>query len=168
MQQMSANEAQRNNEQARMIQQFAMMTTNQPVQQQFATQNRLRVLAGGGALSIPVLTPTQHRTPVQQWVPPGGRGCRGRSSTRCGRCNQHRPAQGAPLPFVGGNQMIPYIPAGVQPQPLPNPRYSNVVKQWANQNMCFNRGFDVDDGHTSTTCTRKKAGHQDGFTHSSY
>ncbi len=64
--------------------------------------------------------------------------------------------------------MIPYIPTGVQPQPPPNPRYSNVVKQWANQNVCFNCGFDVDDGHTSTACTRKKAGHQDGFTCSNY
>jgi hypothetical protein len=41
MQQMAANEAQRNNEHARMIQQFAMMTTNQPGPQQFTTQNRL-------------------------------------------------------------------------------------------------------------------------------
>ena len=64
--------------------------------------------------------------------------------------------------------MIPYIPAGVQPQPPPNPRYSNVVKQWANQKVCFNCGFDVDDGHTSAACTRKKAGHQDGFTCSNY
>ena len=66
MQQMAANEAQRNNVHARMIQQFAMMTTNQPRPQQFATQNRLRVLAGGGVLSIPVLTPTQHWAPAQQ------------------------------------------------------------------------------------------------------
>jgi hypothetical protein len=168
MQQMAANEAQRNNDHARMIQQFAMMTTNQPGQQQFATKNKLRVTAGGGALSIPVLAPTQQWSQAQQWVPPGGRGRGGRSNTRRGRCNQRRPAQGAPLPFVGGNQMIPYIPAGVQPQPPPNLRYSNVVKQWANQNMCFSCGFDVDDWHTSATCNRKKAGHQDGFTHSNY
>jgi hypothetical protein len=58
MQQMAANKSQQNNERARMIQQFAMMTTNQPGQQQFATRNRLRVTAGGGALSIPVLAPT--------------------------------------------------------------------------------------------------------------
>ena len=168
VQQIAANEVQHNNEHARMIQQFAMMTTNQPGQQQFATQNRLRVMAGGGTLSIPVIVPTQHWAPAQQWVPPGGRGCGGRSSTGHGRRNQRGPAQGAPLPFVGGNQMIPYIPAGVQPQPLPNPRYSNMVKQWANQNVCFSCGFDVDDGHTSATCTRKKAGHQDGFTCSNY
>jgi hypothetical protein len=119
MQQMAANKAQRNNEHARMIQQFAMMTTNQPGQQQFATQNRLRVTAGSGALSIPVLVPTQQWSPAQQWVPPEGRGRGGRSSTRCGRCNQRGPVQGAPLLFVGGNQIIPYIPAGVQPQPPP-------------------------------------------------
>jgi hypothetical protein len=129
MQQMAANKAHRNNEHARMIQQFAMMTTNQPGQQQFATQNRLRVTAGGGVLSIPVLAPTQQWSPVQQWVPPGGRGREGRSSTGRGCRYQREPAQGAPLPFVGGNQMIPYIPTGIQPQPPPNPRYSNVVKE---------------------------------------
>ena len=175
MQQMAANEAQRNNDHARMIQQFAMMTTNQPGQQQFATQNRLRVTAGGGALAIPVLAPTQQYAPAtqqwaqgQQWVPPGGRGRGGRSNAGRGRRNQRGPAQGAPLPFVGGNHMIPYIPAGIQQQPPPNPRYSNVVKQWANQNVCFSCGFDVEDWHTSATCNRKKAGHQDGFTRSNY
>ena len=38
MQQMAANEAQHNNEHARMLQQFATMTTNQPGPQQFANQ----------------------------------------------------------------------------------------------------------------------------------
>jgi hypothetical protein len=108
-QQMTANEAQCNNEHTRMIQQFAMMTTNQPGQQQFATQNRLQVMVGGGTLSIPVLAPTQQWSPAQQWVPPGGRGPGGRSSTGRGHHNQRRPAQGALLLFIGGNQMIPYI-----------------------------------------------------------
>jgi hypothetical protein len=65
MQHMAANEAQRNNEHARMLQQFAMMTTYQPISQQFANQNRLRVTAGGGALSILVLAPTRHWAPAQ-------------------------------------------------------------------------------------------------------
>ena len=43
-----------------------------------------------------------------------------------------------------------------------------MVKQWANQNMCFSCSFDVDDWHTSSTCTRKKAEHHDGFTCSNY
>ena len=51
MQQMAANKAQHNNEHERMIQQFAMMTTYQPGQQQFVNQNRLRVTAGDGVCS---------------------------------------------------------------------------------------------------------------------
>jgi hypothetical protein len=41
MQQMAANKAQRNNDQTRMLQQFTMMTNNQPGPQQFSGQNRL-------------------------------------------------------------------------------------------------------------------------------
>ena len=94
------------------------MMTNQPGPQQFASQNRLRVMAGGVALTIPVLAPTQHWVPAQQWAPPGGGGHGGnRSCNGRGRHNQHRPAQGAPVLFVGGSQMIPYIPAGIQPPP---------------------------------------------------
>ena len=169
MQQMAANKVQRNNEHAQMIQQFEMMTTYQPRPQQFATQNRLGVTAGGGGLSLPVLAPTQHWALTQQWAPPGGGGHSGnRSRTGCGHRNQRGPAQGAPVPFVGGDLMIPYIPAGVQQPPPSNPRYSNVVKQWANQNVCFSCSFDVEDWHNSSTCTQKKVRHQDGFTRSNY
>jgi hypothetical protein len=58
---------------------------------------------------------------------------------------------GAPISFVGGNQMIPYIPAGIHPTQQQNPCCSNVVKQWANQNVCFSCGFDVKDWHNSAT-----------------
>jgi hypothetical protein len=76
----------------------------------------------------------------------------------------------APMPFIGGNQMIPYIPSGAQQQmqPPPNRRFSNIVKLFANQNVCFTCGFDVEDWHTSATCPNKKSGHQDGFTRSNY
>ncbi len=43
-----------------------------------------------------------------------------------------------------------------------------MVKQWANQNVCFSCSFDAEDWHTSATCNHKKAGHQDGFTRSNY
>ena len=126
MQHMAANKARRNNEHTQMIQQFAMMTTYQPGPQQLATQNRLQVTAGDGALSIPVLAPTQHWAPAQQWASPGGRGHSGnRSCTGRGRRNQRGPAQGAPVPFVGRNQMIPYIPAGIQQPP---PAKSHILK----------------------------------------
>ena len=41
MQPMAANEMQHINEHTRILQQFAMMTTNQPGPQQFVSQNRL-------------------------------------------------------------------------------------------------------------------------------
>ena len=64
--------------------------------------------------------------------------------------------------------MIPYIPAGMQPTRQQNACYSNVIKQWANQNVCFSCGFDVEDWHTSATCPWKKMGLMEGFTSSNY
>ncbi len=65
--------------------------------------------------------------------------------------------------------MIPYIPAGVHP-PLQQqyPKYSNIVKTFTNQNVCYTCGFDVEDWHISATYNRKKPGHQDVFTRSNY
>jgi hypothetical protein len=59
--------------------------------------------------------------------------------------------------LVPYTSMIPYIPAGVHP-PLQQqyPNYSNIVKTFANQNVCYTCRFDVEDWHTSATCNRKK------------
>ena len=46
--------------------------------------------------------------------------------------------------------------------------YSNKMKYFANQNVGFSYGFDVENRHTSATCPYKKQGHQDGFTHANY
>ena len=48
----------------------------------------------------------------------------------------------------------------------PNPPHSNIVKKFANWNVCFTCGFDVEDGHTSKTCPAhwRKMNHQEGFT----
>jgi hypothetical protein len=70
-----------------------------------------------------------------------------------------------PIPYVGTN--IPYIPVGVN-LPQRNRGFSNIVKVYANQNVCYLCGFDVEDWHTSATCNQKKPGHQDDFTHSNY
>jgi hypothetical protein len=64
--------------------------------------------------------------------------------------------------------MIPYILAGMQNTQSVNVHFSNITKSFANQNVCFACGFDVEDWHTSATCPRKKQGHQDGFTPSNY
>ncbi len=43
--------------------------------------------------------------------------------------------------------------------------YSKIVKRYANWNVCFSCGFDVEDGHTSTTCPALWwcTNHQEGF-----
>jgi hypothetical protein len=45
------------------------------------------------------------------------------------------------------------------------PMYSNIIKTYANWNVCFSCGFDVEDGHTSKTCPApwRRANHQEGF-----
>jgi hypothetical protein len=68
-----------------------------------------------------------------------------------------------PIPYVGTN--ILYIPAGANPPSRQcNPNFSNIFKAYANQNVCYCCGFDVEDWHTSAMCNQKKPGHQDGFT----
>ena len=42
----------------------------------------------------------------------------------------------------------------------------NFVKRFANNNMCYSCGFDVEDGHTSVTCPQEwqKTNHQEAYT----
>jgi hypothetical protein len=141
-----------------MMQQFAMMSTTNTVNPTFRPQPMTQCNFVPSAITMPA--------PHQQWTPPGGGG-RGSGRARGGRgCRPARiPHQGTTMPFASGNQLIPYIPAGIQPVQPQNHCYSNMVKQWANQNVCFSCGFDVKDWHNSSSCPRKKPGHQDGFTH---
>ena len=48
--------------------------------------------------------------------------------------------------------------------------YSNPVKLYANWNMCYSCGFDVEDGHTSQTFPvhLRKPNHQVGFNRTNY
>ncbi len=118
---MALNEAQRNVDHTSMIQQFTMMATsnnNMPAFRPQATTQRNIVP------SATVLGQTQH------WVPPGNGGRGGISHSR-NNCNHRTPRQGVPVPFIGaGNQVIPYIPSGMQQGRIQNPQYSNVVKQF--------------------------------------
>ena len=45
------------------------------------------------------------------------------------------------------------------------PMYSNIVKRYANMNVCFSCGFDVENGHTSRTCPQawRRANHQEAY-----
>ncbi len=161
MQQIAANKTQRNREHTLMMQQFVMMSTTNTVNPTFCPQPTTQHNFVPSAITMP--------TPHQQWTPPGGGGHgSGRARGSRGRRPAYIPHQGTPMPFAGGNQLIPYIPAGIQPIQPQNPCYSNVVKQWANQNVCFSCGFEVEDWHNSSSCSRKKPGHQDGFIHTNY
>ena len=45
------------------------------------------------------------------------------------------------------------------------PMYSNIVKRYANRNVCFLCGFDIEDGHTSKICPwqLQHANHQERY-----
>ena len=105
-----------------------------------------------------------------------GRGGRGRGE----RANTGRQGRTPFANFVGrgGNQGgLPPIGGGgrgggIAPFTQQNaprnaaPMYSNIIKRYANWNVCFSCGFDVEDGHTSKTCPApwRRANHQEGYT----
>ena len=105
----------------------------------------------------------------------GRRGGRGRGE----RANTGRQGRTPFANFVGrGNQGgLPPIGGGgrgggIAPFTQQNaprnaaPMYSNIIKRYANWNVCFSCGFDVEDGHTSKTCPApwRRANHQEGYT----
>jgi hypothetical protein len=159
--------------------QMAMLSTNQCTNVPTRTRNTI----GGTPNNYPCRTnpiysapplhhyppqyPPQYQQPFQQQFVQQGGGRGGGSRGR--RARRGRGAGGGrgppmPMPYIKGNQMIPYIPAGMQNAQPANARLSNITKSFANQNVCFTCGFDVKDWHMSAICLRKKQGHQDGFT----
>jgi hypothetical protein len=163
LQWLANNNAQLHPQQQLLMQQMAMLTTNAPT-----TCNNTYV-----ALPTQIYAPPPlHGFQQQSYYPHRGDG-RGKGCSHGGRvhCACGGGGRGTlmppPIPYVGTN--IPYIPAGANPPPRQrNPNFSNIVKAYANQNVCYLRGFDVEDWHTSATCKQKKSGHQDGFTCSNY
>jgi hypothetical protein len=175
LQQMATNQSQLQQQQQQMMQQMAMML--------FAPQQN----AGRNTAYVPTPAATQAYAPPP-WAPmpyqqgfqqPGRRfamqqpvGHEGRSRGGCIRRARGGGQGGIPVPmlFIGGTHIIPCIPRGAQQQPQlpPKPQFSNIVELFANQNVCFTCGFNVEDWHMSTTFPNKKLGHQDGFTHSNY
>ena len=112
IQQMAANETRRNEDHARMMQQFALLQTAGNITPAY------RPPANTQWNFIPSTIPALGLT---QWAPPtaptstrvGG----SRSRTTCGR---RPPSQGTPPPPAGG-QNIPYLPAGAPLSRPPNP-----------------------------------------------
>ena len=69
---------------------------------------------------------------------------------------------------VGIQMGTPIAPGGTGIVGLPATlaaAYSNITKMFANWNVCYTCGFDIEDGHTSATCPRgwRKPNHQEGF-----
>jgi len=72
------------------------------------------------------------------------------------------------LPPIGGGVgrgggALPFAQQTMQRNAAPI--CSNIIKKYANWNVCFSCGFDVEDGHTSKTCPAswRRANHQEGF-----
>ncbi len=140
MNQVPANETQCNNDHNRMMQQFPMLLTVPTAAPQFAG------LIMGQQAGWPQAA-TQHNfipqaIPIlalaQQWASLLAVVVEALAPKMRGPAQQ-RP----PIPFNSGNQMILYIPVGMHPTQHQNLHYSNVVKQWANQNVCFSCGFGI-------------------------
>jgi len=143
MQQLAANETQRNADHNRMLQQFVMMTTNN---NQFAapavgmpSTYRATTRTGPRQQSmvpaIPILDPGAQQNYYGQ-PPSGGYRGGGHSRNYRGRRPQrdYVPPVVVPLPIVGGNRMIPYAPR-MPAQQHQNPRNSNVVKLGEHERM---------------------------------
>ena len=104
----------------------------------------------------------------------GGRGGRPRRDRGQGGRAYGGRGRGGAQGGWGGSYMQQPAPAGGIPPPMqPPPGFQqrgrnapNPVKRFANWNMCFSCGFDVEDGHTSATCPyeRRRPGHQEGCT----
>ena len=145
------------------MQQMAMLTTNAA-----ATRHNPRNTPPMQIYAAPPVPPYQQ----QQWTYPvrsdGRNG--GRSRGGYNRRNRGGGGRGSismpSIPSVNAG-IIPYIAVGVAPPPR-NARFSNIVKTFSNQNVCYSCGFDVEDWHTSATCNNRKPGHQDGFTRSNF
>jgi len=59
------------------------------------------------------------------------------------------------LPPIGGGGRGGGIAPFAQQNNAPHnamQMYSNIIKRYANWNVCFSCGFDVEDGHTSKKC----------------
>jgi hypothetical protein len=97
-----------------------------------------------------------------------GRGCSGSQGGGCGRgrgafANRFPGVVGGIPLFVNGPPVAVVPPTGAR---VNAPFQSNTTKRYANWNVCWSCGFDVEDGHTSASCPThwRKTDHQVGFT----
>jgi hypothetical protein len=145
LQQFVANKNMRNQQHQKMMQQFAMLSTN-------ATTHNFIPLAAW-------VFNQQH----QNYGGQRNGGCTGGSSQGGRGPPSRTPAAGGTIiPYVPPTLpgAIPFINPGIPPAlQQQNPQFSNITKCWLDQNVCFSCGFYVEDWHNSATCPRKKPGH---------
>jgi hypothetical protein len=67
-------------------------------------------------------------------------------------------------PLGGGPLFVPFIPKNKHNA---GPMYSNIIKRYSSWNVCFPCRFNMEDGHTSKTCSLawQCVNHQEGFNH---
>jgi len=156
-----------------------LAANQQAMQQQFAAFTATRNTTYQPAQAPP---PMQQLTiPSFGTFQPAGLGFGGRRGGR-GRGERANMGRHGRTPFANfvsrGNQSgLPPIGGGgrgggIAPFAQQNasrnvtPMYSNIIKRYANWNVCFSCGFDVENGHTSKTCPApwRRANHQEGYT----
>ncbi len=96
------------------------------------------------------------------FVNTGGRTARTPFANFVGRGGQG----GLPPIGGGGGRGGGALPFAQQAMPCnAAPMYSNIIKKYANWNVCFSCGFDIEDGHTSKTCPApwRRTNHPEGF-----
>ena len=94
-----------------------------------------------------------------------GNGCRGGHNERPQFANYQQRQGGGH--GCGAGALIPQAPRAFFSQvPSFAAPYSNPMKRFANLNVCYSYGFDIEEGHMSVTCYRdwRKLNHQEGFT----
>ena len=173
LQQLAANNAQLHQQQQAIMNQMAMMSLEGAYQGAAAVVTPQQTAHIPPQIYQPPALPHHHQGYYNAPQQSGGHGrmagqSGGRSWGRCG-CAHSRGSPQVPIPYVGGAQLVPYI-QGVAHQGQDTPRkiYTNKTKWYANQNVCYMCGFDVEDWHMGATCQCKKQGHQDGFTCANY
>jgi hypothetical protein len=175
LQQLAANNYQLNQQQqAIILQQMVMLSMNPPP----VTMAHTFVLQATQIIAPPPIQgynqqyQHQFQQPHQQQFHQQGGGHGGGS---CGRhAQRNRGGQGhgqmAPIQYIGGNQMIPYISSGVQIQVSPKLQSQTLTKIGQIKTCASPAGASPAAyfGARESSAPIKKHGHQDGFTRSNY
>jgi hypothetical protein len=153
LQQMVANQAQLHQQQQQMMHQMAMISFTPPQGTVGRINTRLRVSPAAPPTSYTPPAWAPHAAPPTSYAPPAWAspqfqlpyqgGCGGRSRGGCIRRARGggRGAMPAPMPFIGGQHMIPYIPSGAHSPTSSN--YSRIRMCASRANLMWKIGTRV-------------------------